>query len=284
MGIHLIEGDWAEATLGPSSSDGKPVSSMRRGRWTNFRSWYRGGRVFDRAHEAVIATALMYTPSSPRSPGRPLTPQLSTIDGLAPAAPDDSRAIGRSALREFAVAAHNDAPGVVVAPEEETRAPAANDKAPTSNQRADEAASSATCTSSASNGAVSGDVARTFVEAVSQGPVRMLESANTLGSGNSSFDEAKAAAHLDDVGITLDTSESCLTSEGGTANVNLQADQGSTVAACVHSDAGAYARAKQFRMDARRIFLLARTEEAAEAARKVGQVPHVTARSDSVPA
>lgn len=61
--------------------------SARQRRWTAFRSWYRGGRVFDRADETLIAAATMRLPPSPGSLGRPLTPRMAPADGPQPAAP-----------------------------------------------------------------------------------------------------------------------------------------------------------------------------------------------------
>lgn len=61
MGIQLLEGDWNaafEPTTATSSTNATTASSPQR-RWTAFRSWYRGGRGFDKAPEALIKSVVM---------------------------------------------------------------------------------------------------------------------------------------------------------------------------------------------------------------------------------
>lgn len=90
MGVQLLEGDWTVAisnTYSTASQDTAAASSTRQRRWTAFRSWYRGGRVFDRAHKSLIRAALEHEPPSPASLGRPLTPCLAPADSLQPVAP-----------------------------------------------------------------------------------------------------------------------------------------------------------------------------------------------------
>lgn len=91
MGVQILEGDWnaeveVAAASGRSANPNKNPSARQR-RWTAFRSWYRGGRVFDRADETLIAAAMLRRPPSPGSQGRPLTPRLTPADGPRPAAP-----------------------------------------------------------------------------------------------------------------------------------------------------------------------------------------------------
>ncbi len=92
MGVQILEGDWnAEVAAGTSgggdiaAKNSSPSAQQRR--WTAFRSWYRGGRVFDRADETLIAAATQRRPPSPGSLGRPLTPRMTPADGPQPAAP-----------------------------------------------------------------------------------------------------------------------------------------------------------------------------------------------------
>lgn len=85
MGVQLLEGDWngagaAEASCGASPPASQTNPSARQRRWTAFRSWYRGGRVFDRAHDTLIVAAMLRRPPSPGSQGRPLTPHVSPAD------------------------------------------------------------------------------------------------------------------------------------------------------------------------------------------------------------
>lgn len=99
MGIQLLEGDWtatasaaaAAAAVGDTVAgagiDTSATSAARQKRWTAFRSWYRGGRVFDRAHESLIAAAVSHPLPSPASQGRPLTPRLIPTDRTPPEAP-----------------------------------------------------------------------------------------------------------------------------------------------------------------------------------------------------
>lgn len=91
MGVQILEGDWnaeveVAAASGGNANPNKNPSARQR-RWTAFRSWYRGGRVFDRADETLIAAAMLRRPPSPGSQGRPLTPRLTPADGPRPAAP-----------------------------------------------------------------------------------------------------------------------------------------------------------------------------------------------------
>lgn len=91
MGVQILEGDWnAEVELAAANGGGanpNKNASARQRRWTAFRSWYRGGRVFDRADETLIAAAMLRRPPSPGSQGRPLTPRLTPADGPRPVAP-----------------------------------------------------------------------------------------------------------------------------------------------------------------------------------------------------
>lgn len=88
MGVQLLDDDWTVAVDGDADGEGtRTTSSGRHQRWTAFRSWYRGGRVFDRAHEALIAAAIMQPLPSPASEGRPLTPCLVPTDCTPPVAP-----------------------------------------------------------------------------------------------------------------------------------------------------------------------------------------------------
>lgn len=92
MGVQILEGDWnAEVAAGASGAGDiaakNSVPSAQQRRWTAFRSWYRGGRVFDRADETLIAAATQRRPPSPGSLGRPLTPRMAPADGPQPAAP-----------------------------------------------------------------------------------------------------------------------------------------------------------------------------------------------------
>lgn len=108
MGVQLLEGDWNEAdvssataaTIGAASTTTINPSARQR-RWTAFRSWYRGGRVFDRAHDTLITAALLHRPPSPGSQGRPLTPRIAQIDRPQSTAPtlegtpeDEAEAVG----------------------------------------------------------------------------------------------------------------------------------------------------------------------------------------------
>ena len=89
MGVQILEGDW-NAEVERAASGGNTAAkhpSARQRRWTAFRSWYRGGRVFDRADETLIAAATLRRPPSPGSLGRPLTPRMAPADGPQPAAP-----------------------------------------------------------------------------------------------------------------------------------------------------------------------------------------------------
>lgn len=89
MGVQILEGDWNDEVAGTTSAGGTTTKhpSARQRRWTAFRSWYRGGRVFDRADETLIAAATLRRPPSPASLGRPLTPRMAPADGPQPAAP-----------------------------------------------------------------------------------------------------------------------------------------------------------------------------------------------------
>lgn len=90
MGVQILEGDWnAEVAVAANGGDTTTTKqpSARQRRWTAFRSWYRGGRVFDRADETLIAAATLRRPPSPGSLGRPLTPRMAPADGPQPAAP-----------------------------------------------------------------------------------------------------------------------------------------------------------------------------------------------------
>ena len=90
MGVQILEGDWnAEVAAGTSGGNtaSKNGPSAQQRRWTAFRSWYRGGRVFDRADETLIAAATQRRPPSPGSLGRPLTPRMAPADGPQLAAP-----------------------------------------------------------------------------------------------------------------------------------------------------------------------------------------------------
>lgn len=90
MGVQLLEGDWNAAADGDtvSATPSSPtILSGRQRRWTAFRSWYRGGRVFDRAHKTLIAAAMLRRPPSPGSQGRPLTPHIAPADRPQPAPP-----------------------------------------------------------------------------------------------------------------------------------------------------------------------------------------------------
>lgn len=89
MGVQLLEGDWNASAAGNDTAEGATTHpSARQRRWTAFRSWYRGGRVFDRAHESLITAAMLRRPPSPGSQGRPLTPHIAPADGPRPIAPD----------------------------------------------------------------------------------------------------------------------------------------------------------------------------------------------------
>ncbi|CAM9185466.1 unnamed protein product, partial [Laminaria digitata] len=94
MGVQLLEGDWdaVAASNNDTADNGTTLTtsnpSARQRRWTAFRSWYRGGRVFDRAHESLITAAMLRRPPSPGSQGRPLTPRLAPADGPRPVAPE----------------------------------------------------------------------------------------------------------------------------------------------------------------------------------------------------
>lgn len=108
MGVQLLEGDWHEAGVNSTTaiticaaSTTTVTPSARQRRWTAFRSWYRGGRVFDRAHETLITAALLHRPPSPGSQGRPLTPRIAQVSRPQPAAPtlegtpeDETDAVG----------------------------------------------------------------------------------------------------------------------------------------------------------------------------------------------
>lgn len=91
MGVQILEGDWnvemAGVVSGGHATTTTKNSSAKQRRWTAFRSWYRGGRVFDRADENLIAAAMRRRPPSPGSLGRPLTPRMTPADGPPPAAP-----------------------------------------------------------------------------------------------------------------------------------------------------------------------------------------------------
>lgn len=92
MGVQILDGDW-NAEVAGAASEGDTTTrhpSARQRRWTAFRSWYRGGRVFDRADETLIAAATLRRPPSPGSLGRPLTPRMAPVDGPQPAAPTTS--------------------------------------------------------------------------------------------------------------------------------------------------------------------------------------------------
>lgn len=61
MGVQILEGDW-NAALEPTttnSSTNATIASSPQRRWTAFRSWYRGGRGFDKAPEALIKSIVM---------------------------------------------------------------------------------------------------------------------------------------------------------------------------------------------------------------------------------
>lgn len=92
MGVQILEGDWNADVTAAAAASGKDANktknpSARQRRWTAFRSWYRGGRVFDRADQTLIAAAMLRRPPSPGSQGRPLTPRMTPADGPRPAAP-----------------------------------------------------------------------------------------------------------------------------------------------------------------------------------------------------
>lgn len=89
MGVQLLEGDWdvAVQSAGKPSTAATTNPSARQRRWTAFRSWYRGGRVFDKAHETLIAAAMLRRPPSPASQGRPLTPHIAPPGRLQSVAP-----------------------------------------------------------------------------------------------------------------------------------------------------------------------------------------------------
>lgn len=89
MGVQILERDWDAEVEGAASGGNTAAKypSARQRRWTAFRSWYRGGRVFDRADETLIAAATLRRPPSPGSLGRPLTPRMAPADGPQPAAP-----------------------------------------------------------------------------------------------------------------------------------------------------------------------------------------------------
>lgn len=105
MGVQLLDGDWTVAADGDAAGKGtRAISSGRHQRWTAFRSWYRGGRVFDRAHEALIAAAIMHPLPSPASQGRPLTPCLVPTDRTPPVAPSmDNKCNSSAAPHESAL-------------------------------------------------------------------------------------------------------------------------------------------------------------------------------------
>lgn len=130
MGIQLLDGDWTVATTGGITGGAgadAPVTSIsfpsaRQQRWTAFRSWYRGGRVFDRAHEALIAAVLSHRIPLHGSQGRPLTSRMAPTGHTQPAVPAStserkppeeegqaSLAQGSMKVRETAVAATEDA-------------------------------------------------------------------------------------------------------------------------------------------------------------------------------
>lgn len=98
MGVQLLEGDWNAVASNTVNAAGTTTTattaltnshpSARQRRWTAFRSWYRGGRVFDRAHESLITAAMLRRPPSPGSQGRPLTPRIAPSDGPRPVAPE----------------------------------------------------------------------------------------------------------------------------------------------------------------------------------------------------
>ena len=89
MGVQILEGDWQAEVAGAANGGDTTAKhpSARQRRWTAFRSWYRGGRVFDRADESLIEAATLRRPPSPASLGRPLTPRMAPADGPRPAAP-----------------------------------------------------------------------------------------------------------------------------------------------------------------------------------------------------
>lgn len=130
MGVHILEGDWeaemAGAAIGGNATSATRNSSARQRRWTAFRSWYRGGRVFDRADDTLIAAAMLRRPPSPGSLGRPLTPRMTPADGPQPAAPSATQ--GREEEQGEEVAALPEVvrgTGGVESEDEETAAAAA---------------------------------------------------------------------------------------------------------------------------------------------------------------
>lgn len=94
MGVQIMEGDWSAEVAASGGDTATKHPSARQRRWTAFRSWYRGGRVFDRADETLIAAAALRRPPSPASLGRPLTPRMAPADGPRHAAPTTSEEEG----------------------------------------------------------------------------------------------------------------------------------------------------------------------------------------------
>ena len=69
MGVQVLEGDWNAATEPAitSSTSAADDASARQCRWKMFRSWYRGGRVFDKTPEALVIKPI--TENKSASPG-----------------------------------------------------------------------------------------------------------------------------------------------------------------------------------------------------------------------
>lgn len=83
MGVHILEGDWnaaLEPTTTTSSTNAATIASSAQRRWTAFRSWYRGGRGFDRAPEALIKSIVKeHWPHSTSNADSKDLPELSVV-------------------------------------------------------------------------------------------------------------------------------------------------------------------------------------------------------------
>ncbi|CAM9991788.1 unnamed protein product [Discosporangium mesarthrocarpum] len=89
MNIQLKDGDWLVVGKGRSGNQELQGNEdlLATQRWQAFRSWYRCGRVFDRAPDDVVTFTLLGGPSLPGSMGRPITPRLTPAAPLQEVAP-----------------------------------------------------------------------------------------------------------------------------------------------------------------------------------------------------